>query len=106
MNSQEYIEVAIKIAPFSEENAEIVTAEISELPFESFSFLRIISVMSFQYFLYGYLPVFTHLSSHAKKVRCHSIPFWGLSTQWFSSGKSSSCAGTPRSLAALKAAID
>ena len=26
MNSQEYIEVAIKIAPFSEENAEIVTA--------------------------------------------------------------------------------
>lgn len=37
MNSQEYIEVAIKITPFSEENAEIVTAEISELPFESFS---------------------------------------------------------------------
>ncbi len=37
MNSQEYIEVAIKIVPFSEENAEIATAEISELPFESFS---------------------------------------------------------------------
>ena len=37
MNSQEYIEVAIKIAPFSEENAEIITAEISELPFESFT---------------------------------------------------------------------
>ena len=37
MNSQEYIEVAIRIEPFSEENAEIVTAEISELPFESFS---------------------------------------------------------------------
>jgi ribosomal protein L11 methyltransferase len=37
MNSQEYIEVAIKIAPYSEENAEIVTAEISELPFESFT---------------------------------------------------------------------
>ena len=37
MNSQEYIEVAIKIAPFTEENAEIVTAEVSELPFESFS---------------------------------------------------------------------
>ena len=37
MNSQEYIEVAIKITPFSEENAEIITAEISELPFESFS---------------------------------------------------------------------
>ena len=37
MNSQEYIEVSIKIAPFSEENAEIVTAEVSELPFESFT---------------------------------------------------------------------
>lgn len=37
MNSQEYIEVAIKITPFSEDNAEIVTAEICELPFESFS---------------------------------------------------------------------
>ena len=37
MNSQEYIEVSIKITPFNEENAEIVTAEISELPFESFS---------------------------------------------------------------------
>lgn len=37
MNSQEYIEVAIKITPFSEENAEIVTAEVSELPFESFT---------------------------------------------------------------------
>ncbi len=37
MNSQEYIEVTISIAPFSEENAEIVTAEICELPFESFS---------------------------------------------------------------------
>lgn len=37
MNSQEYIEVAVRIEPFSEENAEIVTAEICELPYESFS---------------------------------------------------------------------
>ena len=37
MNSQEYIEVSIKITPFSEENADIVTAEVSDLPFESFS---------------------------------------------------------------------
>ena len=37
MNSQEYIEVAVKITQFSEENADIVTAEISELPFESFA---------------------------------------------------------------------
>ena len=37
MNSQEYIEVSVKITPYNEENAEIVTAEISELPYESFS---------------------------------------------------------------------
>ena len=37
MNSQEYIEVSVKITPFSDENAEIATAEISELPFESFT---------------------------------------------------------------------
>ena len=37
MNSQEYIEVSVKITPYSDENAEIVTAEISELPFESFT---------------------------------------------------------------------
>ena len=37
MNSQEYIEVSMHIPPFTEENAEILTAEISELPFESFA---------------------------------------------------------------------
>ena len=37
MNSQEYIEVSVKITPYSDEAAEIITAEISELPFESFS---------------------------------------------------------------------
>lgn len=36
MNSQEYIELAVKIEPYSSENAEIVTAELAELPFESF----------------------------------------------------------------------
>ena len=36
MNSQEYIEVTIVIVPFSEEAAEIVEAEIAELPYDSF----------------------------------------------------------------------
>lgn len=36
MNSQEYIEVSIRIRPFSQENAEIVMAELAELPFDSF----------------------------------------------------------------------
>ena len=36
MNSQEYIEVSVKITPYTEENAVIVTAEFSVLPFVSF----------------------------------------------------------------------
>ena len=35
MNSQEYIEVSMKIEPFSEENAEILMAELDEIPFEN-----------------------------------------------------------------------
>ena len=46
---------------------------------------------------------FSHLSSQLKYVLCQSIPFCGLSTQWFSSGNSSSSAGTPLSLAAWNA---
>ena len=38
--------------------------------------------------------------SQLKNVRCQRIPFWGLSTQWFSSGKINSSAGTPRIFAA------
>ncbi len=37
MNSQEYIEVSMKLTPFSEENAEILMAEVEDLPFESFT---------------------------------------------------------------------
>lgn len=36
MNSFEYIEVSIRLEPFSEELSEIVTAEVAELPYESF----------------------------------------------------------------------
>ena len=36
MNSFEYLEVSILLAPFSEENAEILMAELSDLPFDSF----------------------------------------------------------------------
>lgn len=36
MNSQEYIEVSIKIEPYNDENAEILIAELEDLPFESF----------------------------------------------------------------------
>ncbi|MDD6254327.1 MAG: 50S ribosomal protein L11 methyltransferase [Candidatus Cryptobacteroides sp.] len=36
MNSSEYIEVTVKIDPFTEENAEIAEAMIAELPYDSF----------------------------------------------------------------------
>lgn len=36
MNSQEYIEVSFTLTPYSEENAEILMAELGELPYESF----------------------------------------------------------------------
>ena len=36
MNSQDYLEVRVRLSPFSEEKAEILTAEIAELPYDSF----------------------------------------------------------------------
>ena len=36
MNSEEYLEVSVRLSPFSEETAEIIMAELSELPFDSF----------------------------------------------------------------------
>lgn len=48
MNSQEYIEVSMRLEPFSEENAEILMAELDEIPFESFSVE--------EPFLKGYIP--------------------------------------------------
>lgn len=37
MNSQEYIEVAIRIEPYSDDNAEMLIAELDDIPFESFT---------------------------------------------------------------------
>ncbi|MBR1569666.1 MAG: 50S ribosomal protein L11 methyltransferase [Bacteroidales bacterium] len=36
MNSEQYIEVCIRLEPFSEEMADILTAELGELPYDSF----------------------------------------------------------------------
>ena len=36
MNTFDYLEVAVRLNPFTEEMAEILTAELSELPFDSF----------------------------------------------------------------------
>ena len=36
MNSFDYLEVAVRLDPFTEEGADILMAELSELPFDSF----------------------------------------------------------------------
>ena len=36
MNTEEYIEVSVRLAPFSEEQAEILMADLADLPFDSF----------------------------------------------------------------------
>ena len=36
MNSQDYIELSIRLEPFSEDMAEVLMAELSELPYDSF----------------------------------------------------------------------
>ena len=36
MNSEQYIEVSVRLTPFTEEMADILTAEIAELPYDTF----------------------------------------------------------------------
>ena len=36
MNTGDYLEVTVGIEPFSQENADIVEAMVSELPYDSF----------------------------------------------------------------------
>src|SRR3546814_5681130 len=45
---------------------------------------------------------FKWLPSQSNTVRCHWTLFAPFSTQWFSSGKTRSCEGTPRRWSAVK----
>ena len=58
MNSDEYIEVAVRLEPFSEEGAEILMAELSELPFDSF--------VTEEPFLKAYIPKEEYRASDVK----------------------------------------
>ncbi len=60
MNSQEYIEVTFQLEPFSEENAEILIAELEEVPFESFD--------TAGGYLKGYIPRELYSAQHLKLV--------------------------------------
>ena len=60
MNSEEYIEVSVRLSPFSEETAEIIMAELSELPFDSF--------VTEEPFLKGYIQKDAYKASDVKVV--------------------------------------
>ncbi|MFB0974201.1 MAG: 50S ribosomal protein L11 methyltransferase, partial [Bacteroidales bacterium] len=56
----DYIEVSITIAPFSEENSDIIVAEISDLGFESF--------VTDAPLLKAYIPLGTYSEKNLKTV--------------------------------------
>ena len=60
MNSEEYIEVSIRLEPFSDEMAEILEAELGELPFDAF--------VTEEPFLKGYIQKEAYRPSDVKVV--------------------------------------
>ncbi len=60
LDSEQYIEVAIRLEPFSEEMAEILTAELSELPYDSF--------VTEEPFLKAYIPMQEYRAGDVKVV--------------------------------------
>lgn len=69
----EYIEVSIEITPFSDEHAEIVTAEISELGFESY--------LTEEPYLKAYIPREQFHEPHLKTV-LSLIPQTGFTVRY------------------------
>ena len=60
MNSFEYIEVAVRLDPFSEETAEMLMAELAELPYDSF--------VTEEPFLKAYIPLSEYRAGDLKVV--------------------------------------
>ena len=60
MNSFDYLEVAVELVPFSEEEADILMAELGELPFDSF--------VTEEPFLKCYIPTDQYRASDVKVV--------------------------------------
>ena len=60
MNSFEYLEVAVRLSPFTEEGAEVLMAELSDLPFDSFA--------TEDPFLKAYIPTDAYRASDVKVV--------------------------------------
>ena len=77
MNSFEYIEVAVRLEPFSEETAEMLMAELAELPYDSF--------VTEEPFLKAYIPLSEYrpgdlkviLSGYADVVGFEAVPIQG-----------------------------
>jgi ribosomal protein L11 methyltransferase len=60
MNSFEYIEVAVRLEPFSEETAEMLMADLAELPYDSF--------VTDEPFLKAYIPLSEYRPGDLKVV--------------------------------------
>ncbi len=60
MNSFEYLEVVVRLSPFTEEGAEVLMAELSDLPFDSFA--------TEDPFLKAYIPTDAYRASDVKVV--------------------------------------
>ena len=60
MNSFEYIEVSVRLEPFSEETAEMLMADLAELPYDSF--------LTEEPFLKAYIPLSEYRQGDLKVV--------------------------------------
>ena len=77
MNSFEYIEVSVRLEPFSEETAEMLMADLADLPYDSF--------VTEEPFLKAYIPMSEYrpgdlkvvLSGYADVVDFKAVPIEG-----------------------------
>ena len=77
MNSFEYIEVSVRLEPFSEETAEMLMADLAELPYDSF--------VTEEPFLKAYIPLSEYrpgdlkvvLSGYADVAGFEAVPIQG-----------------------------
>ena len=89
MNSSDYIEVEVSIDPFSEENAEILEAMLSDLPYDSFEIGEGSVKCYIQQPLFDRRALRVVLDGlpFAAEFKATKVPFQNWNAQWESSFK-------------------
>ncbi|HAW06946.1 MAG TPA: 50S ribosomal protein L11 methyltransferase, partial [Rikenellaceae bacterium] len=89
MNSSDYIEVEVSIDPFSEENAEILEAMLSDLPYDSFEIGEGSVKCYIQQPLFDRRALRVVLDGlpFAAEFKANKVPFQNWNAQWESSFK-------------------